>query len=234
MDLGDPAASPCRRRYPRLTEPCVSGAIESRLRADLIDVGAGGVRVEAEEPVRRGLEYEVQLDSDRTLCLSAAPVWNRLVRTEGSRRASSGKPQDVPPVYAAGFKFTEELSRDRRRALGHFLRDHATCAIPKRRPPRYSIAEGTRADLVCRSRFQVRSISLSGMLLESDWFPQDAREISFSLELPRATLPLRGRVVSRRPALRSADASLVALEFTSLSHAQRRTLDQFLSERLSG
>lgn len=227
LDLGDPASVDCQRRHPRLVDPQLSGRVQRRHPADLVDVSGGGLKLETEEPVRRDCRYHVDLDeSAPMLTFEAEPVWNRLVRTEGDGAA------DVRPVYAAGFKFPEALDSEHRRALGQFVKERAERALPERQPPRYAMPEGTQAELLCESEFRVRSLSLSGMLLEADSLPEgQGALLELRLDLPEEDLHLRGRVVNRRDEPRGP--ARAGVEFSSMTYAQRDTLDRFLAARLS-
>lgn len=225
LDLGDPASFPCRRTSPRLQDPELEGVLHRHRQAQLIDLGGGGFRVESSEPLRRSADYRVRFCKPGvSLRYAAELVWTRLVRTE--QRADG----NVHPVYAAGFRYPTSLDAGQRRTLGEFVKEFAERPVAHRKPPRYAMRGGTRAELIAAVPFTVRELSLSGMLVESAGLEEVAGDrFAVTLGLPAAPLELAARVVG---AGRRGGSTRAGIAFDALSAQQSEALDGFLTGQL--
>jgi len=98
-------------------------------------------------------------------------------------------------------------------------------------PLRFSITPHTKAFLKCPKIMNVRTISLCGMLLESDSAPEIEDRYLMNLPLPHETEPImiRGRIASILPRTDSSGPHFdVGVEFLAIEDSDRARLDTFI------
>ena len=159
-----------RRKHPRYDVAGLRGHLVVPIQIRVINVSLGGMALETNSYLQFGRAYTFKLEGgEQSLSLTGTVAWCSLKKT---LRSPTG---EVLPVYRAGLKF-EALSAERTRDLWDLIRRHALIEIEE------SVLGRFRVDLPADTRlgssydFAVRKLSLSGLLIETDFEPElDAR-----------------------------------------------------------
>ncbi len=149
------------RRYPRCIVEGVHGKMVLSSEVDIINLSLGGMAIRANRRLNIGSECALTLDvHGKPLKTTGIVVWS--VLTDIARRG-----EDSVPYYSAGLRFADILS-DKVQALMDFIELHKMAQEHRLSGIRFQIrAEGT-AVLDGLQAYNVKLISLSGMLMETD------------------------------------------------------------------
>lgn len=176
------------RRFRRFTVDGVDGSLMFSVGVQLLDISAGGMQVETRSHLAVGKRYRIKLQrGDDAMTISGRVAWCRLIGTR------SGDAGDVSPLYLAGISFEEVLNQDGR-DLVEFLHHTATVEPDRRIFGRFQddAREALAAD--AELQFAVRCISLSGMLIETDFAPELDEVFPLRVHLGDSVLEVDGRV----------------------------------------
>jgi hypothetical protein len=234
-------ASAERRRHRRVHSPGLSGRLPTACNARLCDVSLSGVGFESEGRLAPARNYRLRLytGGGEVLDRQGRLVWSHLYAT---RRSADG---EVRPIYRAGLLF-EDRSVSATSELYDFLQRHADQrndgeehALPderfgiEREATRYHLERIEELQLETDYEFLVRTLSLSGMLIETE-LPLDRNaQIDLVLELPEGELRGRGRVVSTERTVEGArQRHAIAIEFLALEAGHRERLERYLQRLL--
>jgi c-di-GMP-binding flagellar brake protein YcgR len=246
-DPDDGLASSDRRRHRRVASPGLTGRLPTTCRARLRDVSLSGVGFESEGRVAPARNYRLRLSSaeGEELDRQGRLVWSHLYTT---RRDADG---EVHPVFRAGLLF-DDRSVGATSELYDFIRRHAgngdgngdETAPPdaaleedrfstERNATRYHLERIEELQLDTDYEFLVRTLSLSGMLIETEHPLPKRTCVELVLEMPEGELRGRGRVVSTERTLEGdRHRHAIAVEFLELDPADRERLERYLQRLL--
>jgi hypothetical protein len=220
------------RRHPRFRVGSfkLNGQMTFASEVSVIDIGMGGVSVTADKRLNIGGKYLLKLEDDeRSVSVTCEVAWARL---SGTRKLSDG---EAVPIYTAGMKFiglslesaAELLSVVE--AVGH---EELPRQDDRRSHPRFPAAVPGIALLDVPADYSVRTISLSGMLVECGQALAPEVRVPMILTLhdgPR--IEFVGRVVSCGPVPGGpAGRHHVAIEFIDLTDIARGALATFIED----
>ena len=218
------------RRHPRyrLGSRELNGQMTFASEVSILDVGMGGVSLTADKRLNIGGRYTLKLEANgKVISLSCEVAWARLSAT---KRVAGG---DTVPLYTAGMKFVG-LSSDNAADLQQLLHVVSREQLPRdedrRKHPRVPAEPPGLALLNFPARYQVRTISLSGMLIESADAVEGESRIPMALSLPDGRrIEFLGRVVSCRPNDDGGtEGHHIGIEFVDLTDASREALGTFI------
>lgn len=223
-------AEPKKRRHPRYEVAGLGGHLVVPIQIRVVNVSLGGMALETHSYLQFGRAYTLKLEgSGRSLSLTGTVAWCSLRRTT---RTSEG---EVLPVYRAGLKF-EALSGERSRDLWSLIRRHALVEIEDSVLGRFKVDLPANARMGSSYDFSVRKISLSGLLIETDFEPQIDERFDLQIQLGARRWATRARVASIPLIGRKSEGELtqVGLEFCELDSTRKSQLASFINIRLKG
>jgi hypothetical protein len=218
-----------RRRAPRYPVQDVRGKLLLTTSATIINMSLTGMAVESAANLRVGRSYTLALThgQDTGPALTGVVVWCHLKAT---RPNSSG---ESSAVFEAGIQFVGMLS-EKANELVAFLRTTAILTMQDRLTGRFYVDPNESIDLKAECAFTVKTLSASGMLIETDISPAPGSTFELRLELDRAEILARVSVASVRDVgeQEKRRISAVGVEFVAMSAADRAVLDHFIARQI--
>ena len=217
-----------RRQYPRYEVAGLGGHLVVPIKMEVINLSLGGLALETSSYLQFGRNYSLRLKGESSdLALTGTVAWCALRRTA---RSAAG---EVLPVYRAGLRF-DGLSSDKSQRLWDLIRQHALVEIEDSVLGRFRVDLPKDTRLGTSYDFAVRKLSLSGMLIETDFEPAIDSSFQLQLRLGAAPWETRARVASLPKAGRHQLGGLVqvGLQFGKLRSSELDRLRSFLEARL--
>ena len=225
-----PRAGGEKRRAPRFDVDDVTGSLTLALDVRVRNLSVSGMAVETSAQLTVGRRYRFRLRYGETdLPLAGRVSWSFLAST---RHNESG---EIEPVYRAGIEF-EDMLTDRARQLMRLLERRAVLGARERVFGRFPVTLPGGIEIDRGAEFQVRRISLSGMLIESPLVPEKGDEFDAELKIAGRILPVRLRVAYVELVDRSGDTvgARTGVEFIGLDESARQAIERFLGETFGG
>jgi len=217
-----------QRRYPRYEVAGLGGHLVVPIHIRVINVGLGGMALETNSYLQFGRAYTLKLEGGgQSLSLTGTVAWCSLRETT---RSPEG---EIWPVYRAGLKF-DALSGEHSRELWDLIRRHALVEIEDSVLGRFKVELPADARMGSSYDFAVRKLSLSGLLIETDYEPELDTRFDLQIQLGQSRWGTRARVASiPRPGRRSEGVlAQVGLEFCNLDRGRISQLRSFIDTRL--
>jgi Tfp pilus assembly protein PilZ len=195
----------------------------------VVDIGIGGISLKANRRLNIGNEYTLKLDDkNKVIPVKGAVVWSSL---GGSKAGPAG---EVVPIYIAGLKFAS-MSTERITELLHFIEGHKKEEVHvlegTRLNVRFHLDDADKAVLNIPASYEVREVSLGGMLMECLQDFEIGSTIPMSLSLhDDERIKFLGRVASCR--LMCGDGQkhyAIGIEFLDLTDKDKEALATFIS-----
>jgi hypothetical protein len=219
------------RRHPRFRVGSfkLNGQMTFASEVSVIDIGMGGVSLTADKRLNIGGKYLLKLEDDeRAVSVTCEVAWARL---SGTRKLADG---EAVPIYTAGMKFiglspesaAELLSVVE--AVGH---EEVPVQNDRRSHPRFPATVPGIALLDVPADYSVKTISLSGMLVEcGQALTPESRVPAVLTLLDGPSIDFVGRVVSCGPAPAAVGRHHIAIEFIDLTDIARGALATFIED----
>jgi c-di-GMP-binding flagellar brake protein YcgR len=200
----------------------VNGTLSFATEVTLFNIGMGGVSLKADQRLNVGGKYVIKLEvGGKLLPLKGVVVWSRLSESR------SGNGGEVVPLYTAGMKFVD-LSEEKGAGLLSFIERHGREEIPageRRHHVRFKIKAG-ESILSFPVDYDVRTISVGGMLIESEYAMEIEGTLPIELSLQNnRSVNFPGRVVFCRVTELGRHES--GIEFLDLSDEHREVVAAF-------
>jgi|MudIll2142460700_1097286.scaffolds.fasta_scaffold12504_6 Tfp pilus assembly protein PilZ len=225
----DKTAYPKKRRYPRypVREMAVRAHLLFAEEIELCNLSLSGACIRTLEDPRLGEKYLLRIRDEKiSRAIRCSVVWKREISSNGSMHRE----------YTAGLQFYNMASDDIV-LLKDYMRNSGT-PIETRisdefsaSPLRFSFATNTKAVLKCPRSLNVKTISLGGMLIESESAPELESRHIMKLPLLRWSEPikLKGRIASILPRKDSSNPLFdIGVEFLAITDTDRARLDCFI------
>ncbi len=218
-----------RRRAARYPVRDVRGKLVLTASAKILNMSLTGMAVESNANLRIGRSYMLRLTHGDAAGpeLSGNVVWCHL---KAARPVDTG---DTAPVYEAGLQFDHMLTGTANELLS-FLRATAILTMQQRLMGRFRVSLEESVDLNAECEFVVKTLSGSGMLIETDVSPEPEAFFDVRLYLPDATLFPRCRVAFARDVGEQDKRRITAVgvEFVELAAPDRDRLDAFIASQI--
>jgi hypothetical protein len=211
-----------KRREKRHEVEGLKGFLTFCMDVKIVNVSLTGMAVETNRSLTVNHDYIIKLElDDERLDLKGRVMWSALGRTE---KLPNG---DVLPVYNTGITFLDVLDK-KAMPLLRFIEDNRIVTLEKRILGRFRIGSDT-AHIDYPQEFIIRKISLTGMLIETDFSLEKNEQINFIIRFEGMNeIALKGVVVSvLEPSVNSLHHEL-GIKFTSLQKKQRDDLKKYL------
>jgi len=222
------AESVGRRRHRRFEVAGLGGRLVVPMEVRVVNLSLGGMALETNDYLQFGRRYSVNLDNGgQRATLVATVAWCRL---RGTKKNPSG---EVVPVYRAGLRF-QVLAGERLHELWEIIRDHAVVEVDDSVFGRFAPEQPKVVELDSDYRFSVRKLSLSGMLIETEFVPNLETRLPLEVSLPDSPWAALARVVSVPNLGRRSIGELtqVGVEFCGLDSDSRSALKAYIASFL--
>lgn len=199
------------------------------LDADVLNVSRGGLAVRTSFQLRVGRRYQIQIGEKSDAFQTNGTV--RRCRLKGTRR--SEETGDVEPVYETGIEF-DEARGDSLRELLPIMARTASIQLAPRLFGRLVAETDSAVTLTSDMDFEVKKISLSGLLVETEVLPWSGESVELEIQLGDESFTCAGRVVNSVE-VRSGDGerrSQHGIEFVDPDEENLRLLETYLLGQL--
>ncbi|HVS62734.1 MAG TPA: PilZ domain-containing protein [Thermoanaerobaculia bacterium] len=207
-----------------------------------MDISLTGAGVVTQTPLSSSRSYSIVLeDAESRVERTGRVVWKSPSGPEGAggrRSYRVGVAFEDAPISAVS-DLLEFIQRhqdaDAGRADGDDRsRDDSVSWSTTRNATRYRLRGVNALRIQVEHEYQVRNLSLSGMLIESRVPLRPEMKIALTLDLPEGEVRTVGRVVTAR-AVEEGGKTLhrAGIEFLEMSRSERALLDAFLARYLS-
>lgn len=218
-----------RRRSPRFPVEDVSGTLHVSVPARILNLSVSGMAVEIGSPLRVGRAYSVRLrhDGEEEITLTGQVVWCHL------RTLSLGSFGERKPIYEAGVSFENTLSPAAVSLLS-FLERSAVLDTNKRIFGRFRISGDPAVSFATEHEFVARTISATGMLLETDFAADIGTRIETEIHLDDEVATVQARIAFARDtqAEDGSRAAELGIEYVDSEPAERSKITAFISRLL--
>jgi len=211
------------RRNKRHVVDGIEGNVLYTSDIEVLNLSIDGAAIETAKRLELNREYTFKLKyHDSFISLRGSVVWAILV----SKVKNNGA---VTPVYRAGIRFTDTLS-EKANMLLQFIEDNR---IKKRENRlggvRFNISSTEHMKVDLPHEYQVIKISLSGMLVETEYPLVIESHYNIELFINSHNLKIVGRVVySKEYVVDNAVKYEIGMEFFEISEDDERILQEFL------
>jgi len=194
----------------------------------ILDIGMGGVSVTADKRLNIGGRYTLKLEvNKKILSVTCEVAWARL---SGTKRSAAG---EAVPLYTAGMKFID-LSPQNASDLRSFVQTISDQEVAReddrRGHARVPFGATGLALLNFPADYKARTISLSGMLIESGEAVESESKVPMVLSLHDGRrIDFLGRIVSCQPDDDAAGRYHIGIEFIELTDGARNALSAFIA-----
>ncbi len=213
-----------RRRSRRFDVRDVEGSFVIRIDVRVVNLSVAGMSIETRNTliVGRGYSFRIR-QGERQVDVEGRVMWCALTRSE--RRG-----EDLEPVFRAGIQF-EDVHDATGAELQRLIESSALLDPGAQVLGRFVAAFGAAVDVDRQSPFEVKQLSLSGMLVDADWAPLHDEVIPFEVNLGPASLAGHGRVayVQGYQADGGVRRFRLGIEFSLISDRARERLAAYIS-----
>lgn len=208
-----------RRKFKRYKIPEVAGNLLFESEAELINVSLSGVAIEGACPLDLGRTYQVAVAFDeQSLELSGKVIWCE--EAENDR-------------YRSGVEF-EDIWTTSSLQLLKLIQTKVLADLDTRLVRRFQSQETGKVSLRTNYDFLVKCISLSGMEIETDFWPVIDSTHDCEVSLRDSVLAVRTRIANvRHDNPRTNPLYQVGTEFENLTQDGHRILEDFIEEELA-
>jgi len=215
-----------RRRHPRWKVSHVNGFIQHTIEAEVLDIGMTGLAAQTNMPLSIGALHNVRLQhSEGIINLKGRVAWCRL---EGSKKNEKG---ETSLVYMTGIEFEDTLTESGRN-VRFFFDKLVQINLDRRIFGRFQYededAEETSVEMGELTPFKVSKVSLSGMLIDTDFVPEKETILSLEVRLGEDSFFSTGRVAYTETIEKGQFQSRIGLEFVGITEENRIVLENFL------
>jgi hypothetical protein len=219
-----------RRRAPRYPVHDVRGTLVVTASAKILNMSLTGMAVESNANLRVGRSYTLRLTHGESVGpeLAGTVMWCHLKST---RPLDAG---DRTPIYEAGLQFERMLTGAAHELLS-FLRATAILTMQQRLMGRFRVNLEEAVDLNAECEFAVRTLSASGMLIETDVSPAPQSLLDVRVQLGESAISARCRVAFVRDVGEQDKRRITAVgvEFVELPTADRAALTEYIGRQIA-
>jgi hypothetical protein len=217
-----------RRRYPRFPTDKVEGSFSYSVMASVDNLSLGGFAVHTSAQLQVGRRYNFRLgDGPDGVQLKGEVKWCRLA---GTKKLDTG---DVVPVYSAGIAFEDILTTTAEK-LHLFMEKNVILDLKQRIFGRLKAETAGEIALQTESKFLVKQLSASGMLIITELPPKPESIVRLEVQLNEQVFECGGRVVYVAEVdLEEGELCYrVGVEFVQPSKEQLQILESFIRNEL--
>jgi len=211
------------RRNTRYIVEDIQGNVLYTSEIEVLNISVDGAAIETARRLEVNREYSFRINyRDISLSLKGSVVWALL--TSQPKKGT----QCSVPVYRAGIKFTDVLS-EKAEALLKFIEENRVKKTGSRLGGiRFKIANAKNITIELPRKYSVKKISLSGMLVETEYPLSLDDQYDIELFLNGDAIAIAGRIAY----CRKIDGHLlqydIGIEFVTLTESDKELLQRFI------
>jgi hypothetical protein len=213
------------RKHKRYIVDGIQGNVFYPANLEVLNLSIDGAAIETTKWLDLNREYTLKIKyKDVVLNLRGRVVW--AILTSQKKRGSD----KVIPVYRAGVRFTDTLS-EKTTMLINFIEENKIRTLEKRLVGvRFKIANTQNVQIDYPYEYEVKKMSLSGMLVETEYVLDINSNYDMELFLNENVLNILGRVAYCEK-IDSNDVIKynIGMEFAEMSDNDREILKEFLT-----
>jgi len=213
------------RKHKRYTVDGIQGNVLYPADLEILNISIEGAAIETTKWLDLNREYTLKVKyKDIVLNLRGRIVW--AVLTSKGKKGSG----EVIPVYRAGVRFTDTLS-EKTTMLINFIEENKIRTLEKRLVGvRFKVATPQDTKIDYPYKYEVKKMSLSGMLVETEYALDLNSNYDIELFLADNVLNVIGRIAYCEK-IDSDDGTKynIGIEFAEVSDNDRGTLQEFLN-----
>ena len=218
----DPAE---QRKFRRYDVDSVHGKMIYASDVNILNISMDGAAIATTQRLTIGREYSLKLKFDSNiLALRGKVMWSVLSH---SKTMPNG---EVVPVYKAGVRFTNVLTNEATNLIT-YIEMNRTSALEKRiLGVRFKVGQPDKASIHMDCDYDIKRISQSGMLLETDSvMPLDSQH-EMEINLDGTPVSVVGRIANQAE-IRDGEKVRydIGIEFVSIGENDLRVLNSYLS-----
>jgi hypothetical protein len=214
-----------KRRFKRYSIDGIHGSVLYLSELNVLNISVEGAAIETTKRLDINREYTFKITyKDTILNLRGHVVWALLSYRE--KKDS----EEIIPVYRAGIMFTDTLS-EKANTLLSFIEENKIKTLEKRLGGmRFKIANSKKVKINYPYKYEVKKISLSGMLIETE-YPLDLNShYDIELYLNKNILNVVGRIANcEKIDLHNVTKYSIGVEFIKIPDNDIKILKDFLT-----
>jgi hypothetical protein len=206
----------------------INGKMSLTDKVEILDISLGGVALKADRRLNIGKEYMIKLqEKGKTLDVKGIVVRSEL---SGIEERSHG---ERASIYTAGLVFKdgfEDKIADFLRPIEQNRKKNSPTVVDRRLNVRFNITTSGEEILSYPLQFKVRSISLSGMLIQTQQSVEINNTIPMELSLNAdKAVTFVGRTIACNMTEIAGQANYdIRVEFTELTDKDKTLLNEFI------
>ncbi len=218
------------RRHKRIDVDSIHGRMSYASDINILNISLDGAAIVTTQRLVIDRVYSLRMKFENCdMTLKGKIVWSVLSH---SKTLENG---EVVPVYKAGVRFTDSLTDSAKQLIAYIEKNRQNPLEKRILGVRFKVHQTEGAEIDCSHQYQIKKISLAGMLIETEAeLAQDSRH-AMEISLDGVPLNVTGRVanLSRNT---SGDAVTydVGIEFVEMSDEHRNILHSYIEEREKG
>jgi Tfp pilus assembly protein PilZ len=212
------------RRHRRYEVENVDGSFLFNQGVNVLNLSVAGMAVMSNHQLRVGRCYSFKIEREKEqLEVRGTVAWCVL------RNTKKNKFGDVAPVYHAGIRFDEPESEEPSE-LEHLIEQNVILEVTQPVSGRFRLTPEARVELDDIVPFEVRRISLSGMLAESRLEAVEESVFPVEITLANGLFAADGRVAFVQPLPSNGvnQSFHLGVEFRKMSEASRSRLEEYI------
>ena len=214
-----------KRRFKRFSVDGIHGSVLYLSELDVLNISIEGAAIETTKRLDVNREYTFKITyKDTALNLRGRVVWALLCYRE--KKGS----EEIIPFYRAGIMFTDTLT-EKATALLSFIEENKIKTPEKRLGGvRFKIANAKSVKINYPHAYEIKKISLSGMLIETEYPLELNSHYDVELYLSEHALSIVGRIAHCKK-IDSHDVTKysIGIEFVKILENDIRILEDFLT-----
>ena len=213
-----------KRKYKRYEVDSVHGRMLCSSDINILNISMDGAAIATTQRLTLDREYSLKLKfEDNNLTLRGRVVWSVLSH---SKTLKNG---EVVPVYRAGIRFTNTLNDAATQLIRYIEKNKANPLEQRVLGVRFKLNEshGAEIDLACE--YQIKKVSLSGMLIETNALLPEEAQHYMEIMLDSSVVTVRGRIANQTK-IGAGNAVMyeVGIEFVDMSESDQENLKTYL------
>ncbi|OHE55466.1 MAG: hypothetical protein A2Z47_01190 [Thermodesulfovibrio sp. RBG_19FT_COMBO_42_12] len=213
-----------KRKHKRFLVTGVHGNVLYPSDLEVLNISIDGAAIETSKRLELDRDYTLRIKYKGTiLSLKGRVVWSILGYKENKDT------KEISPVYRAGIRFTDTLY-EKTNILLNFIEENKVRTFEKRLAGvRFEIATSEDVKIDYPYEYEVKKISLSGMLIETEYPLELNSRFNIQLFLNGDVLNIIGRVANCTEIKSESGTEYeVGIEFIEMPDSGRKLLKDFL------
>jgi len=218
------------RKFRRYDVDSVHGRMAYMSDINILNISMDGAAIATTQRLSLDREYALKLNYENSsVTLRGKIVWSVLSHSKALKNG------EVVPVYKAGVKFTNVLT-DAATNLIAYIEKSRTSDMEKRiLGVRFKVRQPDNAMITLPCEYEIRKISLSGMLIVSDAAHEINSEHEMEIQLDGTPVSVIGRIANLAEVKGEGAVKYdIGVEFISVPEKELKVLASYLDAKESG